>query len=137
MDIPRVWRLRPQRYRLVGTRCEDCGGLQFPPAKICPECRNQRLESYQFAGRGTVFSFSTVYSPLPRFEEMAPYVVALIDLEEGPRVAAQITDAEPTDIEIGMPVEMVIRKLSEEGKRGVITYAYKFRPVLGTGSNNH
>jgi len=110
--------------------------LQFPPARICQDCRSQELEAYQFIGRGIVFSYSTVYSPLPRFEESAPYIVALIDLEEGPRVAAQITDVDPADIKIGMPVEMVIRKLSEEGPRGVITYAYKFRPVLAIGGND-
>jgi len=70
---------------------------------------------------------------LPRFEEIAPYIVALVDLEEGPRVAAQITDAEPTDLEIGLPVEMVIRKISEAGSNGVITYGYKFRPILERG----
>ncbi|MCB0288128.1 MAG: OB-fold domain-containing protein, partial [Calditrichaeota bacterium] len=58
------------------------------------------------------------------------YVVALIDLAEGPRITAQLTDIEPGQVKIGMPVEMVIRKISEEGERGVIVYGYKFRPPL-------
>jgi uncharacterized OB-fold protein len=81
-------------------------------------------------GKGTVYSFSTVYTPLANFEDVAPYVVALIDLEEGPRITAQLTDVSPNDVEIGMPVEMVIRKISERGSNGVIVYGYKFRPPI-------
>ena len=103
---------------------------------VCPECRSQELNKHRFSGRGTIYSFSTVYSPLPRFEEMAPYVVALIDLDEGPRLAAQMTDVEPTDVEIGAPVEMVVRKISEEGVKGVILYGYKFRPLLAEWSDD-
>ena len=59
-----------------------------------------------------------------------PYIVALIDLEEGPRITAQLTDVASDEVEIGMPVEMVIRKISEEGERGLIVYGYKFRPPV-------
>ena len=57
-------------------------------------------------------------------------MVALVKLEEGPLVAAQLADVEPEDVSIGMPVEMVTRKLRAEGDRGVIAYGYKFRPIL-------
>jgi uncharacterized OB-fold protein len=57
-------------------------------------------------------------------------VVALIRLAEGPLVAAQLTDVEGEKIEIGMPVEMVTRKLSDDGAKGTIVYGYKFRPVI-------
>ena len=97
---------------------------------VCPECRSQGLEKFLFSGKGSIYSHSTVYSPLAKFEDVAPYIVALIDLVEGPRVAAQLTDIEPKDAVIGMPVEMVIRKISEEGVKGVIIYGYKFRPVM-------
>jgi uncharacterized OB-fold protein len=56
--------------------------------------------------------------------------VALVKLEEGPMVAAQLTDVDNSKVEIGMPVEMVTRKLREDGKRGMIVYGYKFRPTL-------
>lgn len=130
MDIPRVWRLRFQRYRLQGTKCATCADVQFPPALICPGCKNRDLKSFNFLGKGTVYSFSTVYAPLANFEDSAPYVVALIDLEEGPRITAQLTDVSADDIKIGMPVEMVIRKISERGSNGVIVYGYKFRPPI-------
>jgi uncharacterized OB-fold protein len=63
------------------------------------------------------------------FEEYTPYVVALIQLEEGPVLTAQMTDVEPEDVFIGMPVEMVTRKLrTDAGDIGTILYSYKFRP---------
>ena len=130
MDIPRVWRLRSQRYRLQGTQCESCADLQFPPVLVCPNCKSRDFKSFNFLGKGIVYSFSTVYSPLAQFEDVAPYIVALIDLEEGPRITAQLTDVSSNDVEIGMPVEMVIRKISEFGSHGVILYAYKFRPPI-------
>jgi hypothetical protein len=57
-------------------------------------------------------------------------MVALVKLEEGPMIAAQLTDVETDRVEIGMPVEMVTRKLSEDGRRGMIVYGYKFRPTM-------
>ena len=82
------------------------------------------------SGRGTVYSFTTVLDAPAGFEEQAPYVLALVQLDEGPMLAAQLTDLGDASLEIGMPVEMVTRKLRTDGERGVILYGYKFRPVL-------
>jgi len=130
MDIPRIWRLIPQRYRLQGTQCSHCDARQFPPMQICPECKSREQKAYNFKGKGKIYSFSTVYAPLSQFEDVAPYIVALIDLDDGPRLAAQLTDVSPDRVSIGMDVEMVIRKISESGSQGVISYGYKFRPPL-------
>ncbi len=80
------------------------------------------------SGRGTVYSYTTVFDPPAGFEAYAPYPVALVKLDEGPMVTAQLTDLDPDDVRIGMPVEMVTRKLSEQGDEGVILYGYKLRP---------
>jgi uncharacterized OB-fold protein len=85
---------------------------------------------HTFTGRGVVYSYTTVYDAPADFEEQAPYVLALVRLEEGPMLTAQLTDLGDTPLEIGMPVEMVTRKLRTDGERGVILYGYKFRPVL-------
>ena len=111
MDIPRTWRLRDQRYLLQGNQCEECGELYFPKVFICHKCRCRSLKDYQFSGRGTVYSYSTVYQAAPNFDAFVPYIVALIDLKEGPRVTAQLSDISPGEVEIGMPVEMVVRKI--------------------------
>jgi uncharacterized OB-fold protein len=112
--------------------CESCGNKIFPPRDICPECEAPAKTPYQFSGRGEVYSFSSVYHPPEGFDEFAPYTVALVKLEEGPLVAAQLTDVEREKVEIGMPVEMVTRRLREDGSKGMIVYGYKFRPVLQT-----
>ena len=67
---------------------------------------------------------------LNAMNQYAPYAVALVKLAEGPLVTAQLTDISPDEVEIGMPVEMVTRKIREFGEDGVIVYGYKFRKPL-------
>ena len=131
MEIPRHWRLRKQRYGLVGEVCPHCEAKLFPPRDICPECGQEAKTLYNFSGRGKVYSFTTVYEPPAGYEENAPYTVALVKLEEGPLITAQLTDLEGRTVESGTLVEMVTRGLRQEGdERGLIGYGYKFRPVL-------
>jgi hypothetical protein len=87
------------------------------------------VEVFPLSGRGTVYSFTTVTAPPDAFEVYAPYTLALVQLDEGPLVTAQLTDLDRPP-EIGMPVEMVIRKLRTDGEKGIIIYGPKFRPVL-------
>jgi uncharacterized OB-fold protein len=72
-----------------------------------------------------------MYNAPHGYEEQKPYTIALVKLEDGPMVTAQLTDIEPADVKIGMQVEMVTRKLREDGPEGQIVYGYKFRPLLG------
>jgi uncharacterized OB-fold protein len=83
------------------------------------------------SGRGEVYSFTTMYNVPQGYDEQKPYTVALVKLDDGPMVTAQLTDVAPADLKIGMKVEMVTRKLREDGPEGQIIYGYKFRPVLG------
>ncbi|HWW94960.1 MAG TPA: Zn-ribbon domain-containing OB-fold protein [Vicinamibacteria bacterium] len=128
MDLPRYHRLRSAYYRLEGQRCAACGKVQFPPRAACRGCRERNLEPYRLSGRGTVFSHAEVAQAPRGFA--APYVVALVRLEEGLLVTAQLTDVEAPDVTIGLPVEMVTRRLQEHGPQGYLVYGYKFRPVL-------
>jgi len=130
MQAPRLWRVRNQRLALVGEVCPKCGAKLFPPRDVCPECSSPAKEPYSFSGRGEVYSYSTVYYAPQGYEEYVPYTVALVQLEEGPMVTAQLTDVDTEDVHIGMPVEMVTRKISEDGDDGVILYGYKFRKPL-------
>jgi uncharacterized OB-fold protein len=131
MEIPRHWRLKHQRYQLIGEVCPHCEAKLFPPRDVCPECGGEARQPYAFSGRGEVYSFTTVYDPPAGYEENAPYMVALVKLEEGPLVTAQLTDLGEQPVEIGTPVEMVTRKLRNDGdERGMIVYGYKFRPRL-------
>jgi uncharacterized protein len=130
MDMPRHWRLRKQRYGLVGEICPHCETKIFPPRDVCPNCGDEAKNLFQFSGRGEVYSFTTVYDPPAGYEENSPYTVALVKLEEGPMVTAQLTDLGTDPVSIGTPVEMVTRRLRQDGdKRGMIVYGYKFRPA--------
>jgi hypothetical protein len=122
--------LQSQRYSLVGEVCNKCGAKLFPPRDVCPECSKPAYEPYTFSGNGSVYSYSTIYQAPKGYEDLVPYTVALIELNEGPLVAAQLTDMDREEIEIGMPVEMVTRKLREEGDDGLIVYGYKFRKAV-------
>jgi uncharacterized protein len=82
------------------------------------------------SGHGEVFSFSTMYNAPQGYEDQKPYTIALVKLDEGPMVTAQLTDVNHDAVSIGMRVEMVTRKLREDGDEGQIIYGYKFRPLL-------
>ena len=131
MEISRHWRIRQQRYNLVGEICPYCEAKIFPPRDVCPECGHEAKTQYAFSGLGEVYSYTTIYDPPAGYEEYAPYTVALIKLQEGPLVTAQMTDLGDTPVQIGMPVEMVTRRLREDvDERGILIYGYKFRPAI-------
>lgn len=131
MEVPRHWRLKKQRYSLVGEVCPHCEAKIFPPRDVCPECGGEAKTAYAFSGKGEVYSFTKMGNAPAGFEEQAPYTVALIKLQEGPIVTAQLTDLGDQEVQIGMPVEMVTRKLrSDDGEKGILVYGYKFRPAM-------
>ena len=130
MELPRFHRLRGPYYRLEGSACAGCVRRFFPPRPMCPGCGRTPLTSFAFSGRGTLYSWSRVLQPSRGYASMAPYLVGMVRLEEGPLVSAQLTDAEGVDLAIGMPLEMVTRKLRDADEHGYIVYGYKFRPLL-------
>lgn len=131
MDIPRHWRLKKQRYALIGEVCENCDAKLFPPRDICPECGKEAKTLFQFSGKGQVYSYTTVYDAPEGYTEQAPYTLAMVKLAEGPLVTAQLTDLGENKPAIGMPVEMVTRLLrSATDERGMLIYGYKFRPAV-------
>lgn len=131
MEVPRHWRLKKQRYSLVGEVCPHCEAKIFPPRDVCPECGGEAKTEFGFSGRGEVYSFTVMSDAPAGFERSTPYTVALVKLEEGPVVTAQLTDLGDQQAQIGMPVEMVTRRIREDGdERGILVYGYKFRPVM-------
>jgi uncharacterized OB-fold protein len=130
MEIPRHWRLKQQRYGLVGEVCPHCDAKLFPPRDVCPHCGQDAKTPYAFSGKGEIYSFTMMNDVPAGYEENAPYAVALVKLAEGPMVTAQLTDLGDQMPEIGMPVEMVTRKIRSDGdERGMLIYGYKFRPI--------
>jgi uncharacterized OB-fold protein len=130
MEIPRHWRLKKQRYALMGEVCPHCDAKIFPPRDVCPECHGEAKEPFAFSGKGEIYSYTTIYEAPSGYDANAPYTVALVKLNEGPMVTAQLTDVDSAQVQIGMPVEMVTRKMRDDGdERGMIVYGYKFRPL--------
>lgn len=131
MEIPRHWRLKKQRYALVGEVCPHCEAKIFPPRDVCPHCSGEAKPPYQFSGQGEVYSYTVMNDAPAGFEENVPYTVAVVKLAEGPMVTAQLTDLGAEPVKIGMPVEMVTRRIRSDGNdRGMLVYGYKFRPVM-------
>lgn len=132
MEIPRHWRLQKQRLGLVGEVCPHCQAKIFPARDVCPQCGGEAKTAFRFSGRGEVYSFTTMFSVPAGFEHNAPYTVALVKLEEGPIITAQLTDMGDREVKIGTKVEMVTRRIRQDGdERGMLIYSYKFRPVMG------
>ena len=124
------WRRFSERYGLIGSRCVSCDHHFYPTSIICPKCRRKgKIVEHKFTGKGKVFSFTTIRVAPEGFEKYTPYVVAIVELEEGAMVVSQVVDCSSEDVSIGMPVEMTFRKISEEGKSGLILYGFKFRPL--------
>jgi uncharacterized OB-fold protein/acyl dehydratase len=93
------------RRELLIQRCASCGALRHPPGPMCPRCRSTEWDTVRATGRGEVYSFVVHHHPpVPGFR--IPYVVALVELEEGTRLAANVVDIDPADVAIGMPVEV-------------------------------
>ncbi len=128
--VPKFWRRIPERYNLIGTKCTKCDTVFFPPRNICPDCRRpDRIESYELSGKGEIVSYTEIREPQEGFEDESPYTVIIVKLEEGPRIAGQITNSCDEEVEIGKEVEAVFRNLGEDGEEGIIYYGYKFRIV--------
>jgi uncharacterized OB-fold protein len=94
-----------REHRLLIQRCGGCGALRHPPRPMCPRCQSLEWDTVEATGRGTVYSFVIPHHPpLPWFLE--PYVVALVDLEEGTRLVSNVVGVAPDAVTIGMPVQV-------------------------------
>ncbi len=100
--------------------CGDCGKHHFYPRAICPYCHSDNLRFDTVSGRGEVHTFTIARRPAgPAFADDVPYVVALIELEEGPRMMSRIVTDDPEKVRIGAKVEVTFVKASDE-----VTFPY-------------
>ena len=92
-----------RQHRLEIQRCRECGGYEWTPQMVCGACLEDTLDWTAVSGLGTVYSFTIVRRPQsPAFT--APYVVAEVDLDEGPRLLANVIGVEPEKVRIGLRV---------------------------------
>lgn len=130
-SVPRYWREAKYRYRLIGTRCLSCGAIHFPRRLVCNRCGGRNLAEHKLSGKGVLLAFTVICDSPPKgYELQTPYVVGMVELEEGVKILSQIVDVFPEELYPKMPVEMVFRKVREAGADGIIEYGYKFRPRM-------
>jgi 3-hydroxy-3-methylglutaryl CoA synthase len=125
-SVPCLWRERKSVLSLYGSKCHQCGAVQYPPQRICANCQAlDNFEAHKLADRkGEIFSHAIDYLT-PNKE--TPAIVAVVDFEGGGRLMCQVTECEPSEVRIGMPVEMCFRKLGRKG--GIPNYFWKARPA--------
>ena len=112
------------RHELYFQRCRDCGTKRFYPRALCPACLSSATEWVRATGRGTVYSFTVTYqNQAPGFREELPYVLAIVELDEGVRMMTNVVGCAPDAVRVGMAVEVVFEDVTAE-----VTLA-KFRPV--------
>ena len=110
--------------KLMLKRCKACDRPFFYPRSHCPRCWSSDTDWMQASGRGTIYSFTVIsHHDVRPFKDWIPYVVALVELAEGPRLVTHIVGVEPAAVQVGQPVEVVFERIDD-----AITLP-KFRPA--------
>jgi uncharacterized OB-fold protein len=113
-----------KEHRLRIQKCRQCGQFRFPPRVICPHCMSLESQWVEVKGMGTVYSFTIVHHAYtPAYEGEIPYVVAIVELEEGIRLITNVIGCKPEQVQIGMPVELAFEDVTPEFT------LHKFRPM--------
>jgi uncharacterized OB-fold protein len=114
-------------HKLLIQRCRGCQALRQPPRPMCPTCNSLVWDTVESSGRGTVHSFVMPQHP-PMSNMEYPYIVALIDLDEGVRLVSNLREIAPGDVEVGMPVE-VFYETFDSGFEKQKLVLHQFRPA--------
>jgi len=124
---PRVWRLRDAHYNLVGRRCTECNRAFYPPKHACPYCGTRDLVEYRLPTRGFIIYWTKLYEVGEDHLAKRPIYIALVQLGET-RALLQVTDVtSDSELEEKREVELVFRRLVEDGEHGIIHYGVKAR----------
>ena len=97
-------------------KCDECGVIRYPPGAACYNCGSLASRWVPVAGKGTVYSFTATLVPIPGFEDDVPYLLAMIDLDEGVRILANMINVAEDEIEIGMPVRVAFERRADDVK---------------------
>jgi uncharacterized OB-fold protein len=112
-DTQRYWDAARDGQLLI-RRCGECGEASFYPRPFCPSCWSEDVAWEQASGRATLYTWSVVYqNDLPPFPSRVPYVAAIVDLEEGPRMMTNVVDCDFATLAVGMALEVTFRPETE------------------------
>ncbi len=113
------------KHELRMQKCRQCGYIRFPASIVCPRCHSLEAEWTRLSGKGRVYSFIVYHQAYhPSYKDELPYAVAIIQLDEGPRMESNVIGCEMEDIKIDMPVEVIFDDVTDE-----VTLP-KFNPAL-------
>ncbi|WP_084265282.1 Zn-ribbon domain-containing OB-fold protein [Actinomadura macra] len=124
-DTEKFWKAAAEGT-FLGKRCDDCGEAIWYPRPICPFCHSMNTRWEAFTGRGVVYSYSVVHRAAGEWKGVTPYVLAYVELEEGPRVMTNIVDCDVEQVRIGDAVEVVFE---DTGNGSALP---RFRPASTT-----
>ena len=100
---------------IMGSRCKACGSISFPPRADCADCLSGDFEYFEISGKATLHTYTKIVAAPTGFEDMVPYTVGVVDLDETGRLLAWIGESiSENDIKIGMPMQVVPRIFEEE-----------------------
>ena len=104
-----------KRHELVMPRCTICDHLFFYPRSECPRCLSNHLEWMQVSGRGRLHTYTLVYQPAnAAFRDDAPYIYAVVQLDEGPRMVSNVVQCEIDAVRVDMPLEVIFDDVTPE-----------------------
>jgi uncharacterized OB-fold protein len=104
-----------RRGQLLIQKCDKCDEYQYYPRGICANCWSEDIKWVTSSGKGTVWTYTVTYqNRTPGFAEEVPYVLALVELEEGVRMFTNIIECPPREVAIGMPVEVTFRQANNQ-----------------------
>ena len=109
--------------KLLLPRCDDCGTVIWYPKLLCPSCHGTNVSWFEASGRGTVYTYTISHRAPGAYRDAVPYVIAYVELDEGPRVMTNIVDCEPDSVSVGQRVEVVFHDTGEGNA------LYRFRPA--------
>ncbi len=107
---------KAKNHELWVRKCNACNKAYFYPRDFCPKCHSRDVSWVQSSGKGTLYAFSIVHRSPPPFRQRCPYVVALVEVEDGTRIPTNLVmdDPTPEKIKIGMPLEVIFEDVTEE-----------------------
>lgn len=110
-----TWWAATRDERLLIKRCADCARAHWYPRPFCPYCWSERVDWEQASGRATLYTWSVVYSnDLPPFPAKVPYVAAVVDLDEGPRMMTNVVDCDFADLRVGLPLQAAFQAETDD-----------------------
>jgi len=120
------WRVRDRYYRLIGSKCADCGDEFFPPVYRCKGCGSEHIKDREMPQTGKIMTYTILHEPLPGFEAQTPLYLAVVELENGARVLTQVVDSPEGSVKTGTKVRAIVRRAMVDGESGQIIYGFKF-----------